>query len=113
MPRPRKQPIKAGDEIARGAKAVPHDPGGRYIGKMAIGGLGDPVPAPAHPCWKYRVLRSDEGSYWWLDGESAIVNEVFAKMGALGWELVTIYPVGDAIHAPIYYAVFKREVRDG
>ena len=73
----------------------------------------DAIPAPIHPCWKYRVLRSDEGSYWWLDGESAIVDEVFAKMGVWGWELVTIYPVGDAIHAPIYYAVFKREVRDG
>ncbi len=30
--------------------------------------------------------------------------------GANGWELVSIYRTGDAVEAPIYYAVFKREV---
>ena len=114
MPRPRKQPIKAGDELARGARAAPHDLGGRYIGKVTIGGLGDPVPAPAHPAWEYRTVQSSDGRSPWFDviaGLDATPCEL-DNIGALGWELVTIYSTGDGHYAPVYYAVFKRQTQD-
>lgn len=57
---------------------------------------------PVFVQWDYHTARSEDGRMW---------AEPFASLGTQGWELVTIYPTGDAMHAPIYYAVFKREVR--
>lgn len=75
-----------------------------------------PVPTEklltnTRPRWEYRAAASEDGLCYY-DGKPATPVR-FNDLGADGWELVTIYPVGDAMHAPVYYAVFKREVRDG
>ena len=58
--------------------------------------------ARVRPCWEYLTARSDDGRMW---------APPFAALGAEGWELIAVYKTGDAMYAPAYYAVFKREVR--
>lgn len=70
---------------------------------------------PSRPAWEYRTMQSSDGLSPWFDvmgGRNTTPCDLSA-LGTEGWELVTIYPVGDAMRAPVYYAVFKREVRDG
>ena len=67
------------------------------------------LDTPARPRWEYRTFQSNDGPPCWFDTSEG-QQEPYAlnDLGADGWELVTIYPVGDALHAPVYYAVFKR-----
>ena len=94
----------------------------RYIAPVTIGDLGTPeservvrapithnqfeiekaAALPGRPCWEYLTSRSDDGRMW---------APPFAALGAEGWELVAVYRTGDALYAPAYYAVFKRETK--
>lgn len=56
-----------------------------------------PLLVAPRPRWEYHTYTTNDGVFY-LDA-----------LGLQGWELVAIYPVGDALHAPIYYAVFKRQ----
>lgn len=115
--------------MPRGKRSTPPAPDGRYTGKVTVkdvvaapspeassiaSAVVDAPPrkamlvpiSPARPRWEYRTLYSaEEGMCWKHAGDEIDFND----LGAEGWELVTIYPVGDAMHAPVYYAVFKRE----
>lgn len=57
----------------------------------------DSTRPSSRPIWEYHTYTTDDGVFY-LDA-----------LGVQGWELVTIYRTGDAMHAPIYYAVFKRQ----
>ena len=63
---------------------------------------GRPKAAPRRK-WEYLQHRSENGFYVEQDGG-------LDQFGADGWDLVAIYRTGDAMHAPIFYAVFKREI---
>lgn len=89
---------------------------GRYIGKASVAGADEPqspvetarqmISTPSK--WEHCQLKSEDGAqYYGMGGIPATFNE----LGSDGWELVTVYPVADAHHAPVYYAVFKRELQ--
>ena len=109
MPRKLRQPaIKAGDMVTPGAVAVPFNSGTGQFADMKR-----PL-ALSRPCWEYRVEQSENGSRWAVQDTIYFDPQLaFNVLGAEGWELVTIYSTGDGHYAPVYYAVFKREARDG
>lgn len=65
--------------------------------------------------WEYCAAISEDGQSYYLRDQSyyeggPAVSVHFNDLGADGWEVAAIYFVGDAIHAPVYYAVFKRPI---
>ena len=61
---------------------------------------GRPKSAPPIRKWAYAQAFEDE----------PFRTEYLLMQGADGWELTAIYVAGDAMHAPVYVAVFKREI---
>tara|TARA_B110000285_G_C15134355_1_gene625844 strand:+ start:82 stop:282 length:201 start_codon:yes stop_codon:yes gene_type:complete len=60
--------------------------------------------------WEYLELEmleteSNDGDYATDSGTSSQVNKDLNKLGLLGWELVSMYTLGDENYP---YAVFKR-----
>lgn len=110
MPRPRKAPTTLKPDVPTLPVRLPRT-------RKQFEAEQSTAIAPTRPRWEYRTAVSEDGrSYYMRDqgyyeGKPA-VSIHFNNLGTEGWELVTIYPVGDAMRAPVYYAVFKREVRE-
>lgn len=115
MPRPRKvQPTIQAEPLmspVSGITTAPHATGALTV-STGRAKLAD-VPggyAPAYSCWEYTEALSWDGKAWeWGDPPTPVT---FNVLGALGWELVTIYAVWDAHTAPRYRAVFKRKKQE-